>query len=346
MVLVVPVVKWNVSFGPNMPELYEAAMSGIDAYSQGYLRQWDASATIRTRPRYRLSATQSLGDLFPAALQPLATHPAVTALGKGAVEELLVRTAYKFQSEVASIEVEVVTALCNALSVRKLHFALPESARHVALTIATDEVYHAYVAREFIADVQRLSGIEPPSLDGLESQVAKAVSFVKRTAPPEFLGEAETMALCFAENFVTDELFNMWKGVEDDNPFRTILREHLVDEGRHQKFFQNLMRHMWDRLDVAAKDALGRLLPGFLDVFLMDNATMREGAVETLGALGFDRARSLEIMAEAYAGEGDASASKHARKHVAQCTNLIRSSGMLDHAPAREALIESGWAAP
>ncbi len=97
---------------------------------------------------------------------------------------------------------------------------------------------------------------------------------------------------------------------------------------------------------LAAQDALGRLLPAFLDVFLMDNATMREGAVETLGALGFDRARSLEIMAEAYAGEGDASASKHARKHVAQCTNLIRSSGMLDHAPAREALIESGWAAP
>lgn len=257
-------------------------MSGIDAYSQGYLRQWDASATIRTRPRYRLPAHQSVGDLFPIALQPIARHPAVAALGKGAVEELLVRTAYMFQSAIASIEVEVVTALCNALAVRKLNFELPESARHVALTIATDEVYHAYAAREFIADVRRLSGIEPPSLDS-DSEIAKAVALIKRTAPPEFLGEAETMALCFAENFVTDELFDMWKGVEEDNAFRTVLREHLIDEGRHQIFFQNLMRHMWSGLDVAAKDALGRLLPGFLDAFLADKATIGEKAIETLG---------------------------------------------------------------
>lgn len=320
-------------------------MSGIDAYSQGYLRQWDASATIRTRPRYRLSADQPLGGLFPIALQPIARHPAVAALGRDVVEGLLVRTAYMFQGAIASIEVEVVTALCNALAVRTLNFELPESARHVALTIATDEVYHAYAAREFISDVRKISGIEPP-LPESDSEIAKAVSFVKRTAPPEFLGEAETMALCFAENFVTDELFDMWKGVEEDNPFRTVLREHLIDEGRHQIFFQNLMRHMWNGLDVAAKDALGGLLPGFLDAFLMDKTTMGEKTIGMLGCLGFDRARSLEIMAEAYAAErGGANEGKHAQKYVAQCMNLLRGSGILDHAPAREALIESGWVA-
>jgi hypothetical protein len=270
----------------------------------------------------------------------------VTALGKDVVHELLVRTAYQFQKGVASIEAELVTGLCNALAVRKLSFDLPNSARQVALTIGADEIYHAYVAREFIADVKHHTGVDPDFSDEGEPPAFKAMSLVRKTAPVEFLGEAETMALCFAENFVTDTLFDMWKGVDENNPFRIVLYEHLIDEGRHQKFFQNLMRHMWNGIDGEARVALGGLLPGFLDAFLLDTGHFDESSVTLLGFCGFDRTKALEIIEETYAAEDGARESgKYAKKHVSQCRNLIQISGMLDHAPTREALIRSGWAA-
>jgi hypothetical protein len=322
-------------------------MSGIDDYSRSYVQQWDKAATVRTRSRYRLNADDARHRLFPATLQPIVKHEAIVALGADAVHEILVRTAYEFQGDVASIEVDVVTELCARLAASEVLFDLPQSTRQVALTIATDEVYHAYVAREFIADVERLTGIDPGPPTGLDVPIIKALSYVRKAAPAGLLREAETMALCFAENFVTDALFGMWKDIEPDNPFRTIVREHLSDEGRHQQFFQNLMRHMWAGIGDEAQGALGQLIPGFLDAFLMDVTHQRANALHILGFLGIDRERGEEILDEAYAAAyGPWDGRKYAMKHVAQCLNLVRVAGILDHAPTRGLLIDTGWVAP
>ena len=39
------------------------------------------------------------------------------------------------------------------------------------------------------------------------------------------------------------------KNTPKDTAFHIALREHLVDEGRHQTFFQMLMRHIWQEID-------------------------------------------------------------------------------------------------
>src|SRR6185295_8769254 len=88
-----------------------------------------------------------------------------------------------------------------------LRFALPRSARHVALTIGADEMYHSYVASEFNERLQELSGIAFTRSN--PSPLLKALHQVRAGAPADLVNEAEIMVLCFAEHFVTEELFGL-----------------------------------------------------------------------------------------------------------------------------------------
>jgi hypothetical protein len=322
-------------------------MNDLEQFSRGYLQQWESLATVRGRERFRLSEAALRHDLYPAAQLPLIRHPDVVALGEGARRELLVRTALDFQRDVARLEVDVVAELCGGLANRKFRVALPETTRQVALTIGTDEVYHAYVAREFVADVERLTGFASQVPDGHRPPIVKALDRIRQEAPAELVHEAEIMVLCFAENFVVEELFGMSKGIEVDDPFRIIVREHLIDEGRHQVFFQRLMRHMWAALDEEARIALGRLIPGLLDAFLLDVGGITESYNAMLGFLGFDRERGIKIIREAFVAEyGAWDGRKYAIKPAQRSLHLLEVAGILEHAPTRAVLVESAWAAP
>lgn len=319
-------------------------MKGIEEYSRSYLVQWDKRATVRSRPRYRI--TDAGEDVFPIALQPMASHKAVVAMGKDAVRELLIRTAYQWQSDVASLEVDVVSYLCGRLANRPVQFPLPQSTRQVALAVGTDEMYHAYAAREFIAHVSHMTGVEPPAATGGDTPLVKALSHVRRLAPPAILHEAEIMVLCFAEHFVTEELFGLAKDTGSPTAFQIVAREHLMDEGRHQLFFERLFSHMWREIDAEARAALGRLVPEFLDIFLGDYEQFMEKAASTLDFLGFDRQTSRRIADEAFEAQlGPVIPRKSERKFAQQCLDLLRISGMLTDPATRETLIESGWVA-
>jgi hypothetical protein len=219
-------------------------LNTFDTFAQRYLREWDKRATVRTRQRWRLPAEIDIARLFPLDFQPIAKHAAVIALGEKTVHEVLVRTLCKFQGEVAHLETEIVGALCGRLAGGTFGFPLPASVRQVARTIGVDEFYHSYLAREFIADLSRHTGIDPGPLPGWTYPLATALTALRRDADPAILGDAEIMALCFAENFVTEELFGLVKNTPKDTAFHVALREHLVDEGRHQIFFQ-MSRPAW-----------------------------------------------------------------------------------------------------
>jgi hypothetical protein len=321
----------------------------FDRYCQRYLREWDRRATVRTRPCYRLSAAMAAREMFPAFLVPIIEHEAVVALGKEARHTILARTACDFQEAIAIIEVDVVTDLCGKLANQGIGVRLPASARKVALTIATDEVYHAYAAREFIADVEHHTGITHEGAGALgeaRTPIEIAVDYIKQTAPPEFLRPAETMALCFAENFVTEELFELSKDTDPKDAFHATLREHLIDEGRHQIFFQNLMRHMWAEIDEEARVALGRLIPGYLEIFLRNPTRYKAEQERILGFLGFDRENSQRIVSEAIvAAFGSSITTRDKMATAKRPLNLIKIARILDHKPTREVLIESGWIA-
>jgi P-aminobenzoate N-oxygenase AurF len=319
-------------------------LNTFDTFAQRYLREWDKRATVRTQQRYRLPAEIDVERLFPLDFQPIARHEAVVALGEKAVHEVLLRTLYKFQGEIAHLEMAIVGDLCGKLAGGAFGFPLPASVRQVARTIGIDEFYHSYLAREFIADLSQRTGVDPGPLPGWTYPLATALAAVRRDADPAILGEAEIMVLCFAENFVTEELFGLVKNTPKDTAFHVALREHLVDEGRHQIFFQMLMRHIWQEIDESTRLALGRLLPGFLDAFILDRDSWREFDLAILSRLGFDQTRSLEIACESYvAAYGEQKTPKSAMFAIKRLFNLVRVARIDAHGPTREALVRSGW---
>ena len=316
----------------------------IGKYAEGYLQEWDQRATVRTLQRYRLTADAVWKELYPLSLMPILKHPAIVALGEEVRRRIVVETACAGQEAIAGIEADVVAELCSRLASDGAGVPLPGAARQVALTIGTDELYHAFVAREFVADIERLNGIPALAGDDARPPLYAAVAFIRKAASGALQRSAETMALCIAEHFVTEELFGVSKDTVSDSPFHFTLREHLVDEGRHQVFFRHLMRHLWEASEEDARTALGKLIPGFLDAFL-NPGFQRHLDLRILEGLGFTGDDSTRIAAEAatlaYGPPSDgAKGMLPAARHPFK---LLKEAGILDHGPTRERLIEGGW---
>lgn len=218
---------------------------------------------------------------------------------------------------------------------------LPESARQVVLTVATDESYHAFAAREFLSDLAKLTGDVPN--DSTESPIKSALAAVCTAASAELMRATETMALCFAENFVTEELFGLSRDGRPEGPFHTMMREHMMDEGRHQVFFRKLFRHLWIGLDEDKRVALGRLLPIYLDNFLGSHE-YEDSLIDQLEYAGFEPDSAARIVRESIETQfGTGLPRKSELQFMRNALNLIQVSGILEHGPTRHALVDSGW---
>ena len=322
--------------GPSLAADYD-----FDGYCRHYLEQWEQRATVRHMPRTRLSAEGARNDLFPAALQPVLSHAEVIARGPDVRHRILARATATFMLHVAILEVDLITDLCIKFVNSDTGVPMPEAAKQVALTVATDEAYHAYVAREFLGDLERHTGIVPAN--DASMPIVAALAELRRRAPADLKAATDTMVLCFAENFVTEELFGLSREAVPQGPFHTIMREHMMDEGRHQVFFQRLFRQIWTGLGEEQRGALGRLVPVYLDSFLTAG-TYEASQRDLLVYAGFDAEVAARIARESLAATfGTELPRKSSLQFMRNALHLVQVSGILDHEPTRSALVESGW---
>lgn len=325
-------------------------MQDFDGFCATYMQQWEKRCTVRNGTRTRFSVLAPDDDIFPLSHQLAASHEAVTALGPDAIREILIRTAFGMQSGIASVEVDVVADLCGRLAHGRDGLALPRAARQVALAVGVDEFYHALVAREFVEDLSRATGVQPgPEVQPeLQSGIEVALDYMRAEAPAELLPLAEIVTLCFAEHFVTESMFQISKDGQRDTAFVTATREHLIDEGRHQRFFEMLLRHVWAGLDEDRRIALGQVLPGFFDRFLGGFPSIREQYIAILGAVGFAPARAAEILDETFAMGTDKGPplQKYEMPFARHCLSLLQTADLVAHEPTRTGLVEAGWLAP
>ena len=165
--------------------------SDFDGYCGHYLEQWEQRATIRYLKRTRFSAEAAQNELFPAGLQILLRHPEVIERGSDVRRRILARETATFMLQVAILEVDLITKLCIDFTQLGAGVSVPEAAKRVALTIATDEAYHAYVAREYLSDIKLHLDIEP-WIDSSPSLVI-ALQELRRAAPVELERVIETL---------------------------------------------------------------------------------------------------------------------------------------------------------
>ncbi len=313
-------------------------MDALDRFAESYLAQWERVSTVRSTKRYALTRDVAGEDLFPARLQPLCDTPAVAALGPEGRRYVLIQTCLRFMNETVLLETDVVARLAADLANRPHRVALSAPVGQVALTIAVDEAYHAFAAREFIGQIREVSGIEPVDPQ-TTCGLALALEATLRVTPETLRDDVRVAALCIAENSITAEILGMTEETPADNPFHIVSAEHLVDERRHSGYFRHVLKHYWAGLDEAVREALGAIVPVFLEHYLPTDIPSAP-AVTMLQAAGVEAGAAECTVRDCFK---PIARSEH--RMARNVMRLLDQSGLLAHPPTREALTRAEWIA-
>ena len=320
----------------------------LDAFCSNYLRQWDKRATVRNTEPYVIRKSDVRTYTIPPMMQPLTSEPEVQELGKAAVRTLELQTFHNFLDDIARGEIDGVTALCGRLANDEFSVSFPNSARQVALTVATDEAYHAFIARKYMKEIETVFGVEPVDLPAKKSLIDCALAWVETKAPESLKQDFRVVTLCFAEHLITHELLDMKRDSEPGNAFHHVLSEHLTDEGRHQVFFEEVLRHFWTGLTEKRRKQIGELLPEFLAAL---HFGWFPGIIDwnktALIGLGFKPKRAARIVKQCYTRlYEEKSSKKYDSPIVAHSESLIVRSEVSAHGPTRKLLVDTEWIRP
>jgi hypothetical protein len=230
-------------------------------------KEWERFASIRTKPTRVVELDGGRPHFYPIRRQPLCLHPIVKKMGEDALKIILIHAAYKFMRDIAFIETEVVNNIAIKIAANKLPIKFPESLRQDALTIIIDETYHAYVAQDFIRQVEALTGILSLQ-EGEETNLFNAISVCKAKLPVHLRDYFELIAVCIGENSITQELVKITEDQSTNKVFYQVNADHAIDEGRHSRIFKIILKHTWETLDKKDRVELAKILPEFLRLYL------------------------------------------------------------------------------
>lgn len=314
-------------------------MDDLETFSKTYLEQWEARSTVRNMGRFAPKPEDAETALMPTDFIPVVTKPAVVALGPAAARYLSAQSCYRMMEEIALLETDTVGAACNHLANGRHSVQIPTVTRQCALTISTDEAYHAFAAREFVELMSGINGIGP-DISPERSSAYRAMEEAKAELPEEYQGDFRIVALGLAENTITDELVGLTKDTSKDNPYHSVFREHLIDEVRHQAFFRRLLNYLWTSFDPDVRENLTRAIPCFIDGLLLDGLRdIWDAQRKDLRHLGFDEDEIADLMTMP---EGT-SFEKSDHPMWQNMRRAMQVSGMLEDPVLCRTLEETGW---
>ena len=233
---------------------------------------WDERSAIRNRSRRVLKHHQDL-VYFPMHEQPLCFHPIVQSLGPSAAEYILVQSSFRFMASVFEHETKIVTDVVQKLAYGLL--PIPESMKQELLSVVIDELYHGYVARDFIDQVATATGVKP-LLFSKDSKIGCALDKAKAKVPAPLKDHMSAVAVCIIENVITHEIIGI-DNCPGVNPFfYAVNRDHLADEGRHAGIFTGLIPQIWSGLARAEKAQIQNAIPIFVEEWLSHNLAMAD----------------------------------------------------------------------
>jgi hypothetical protein len=253
-------------------------LAEFDSFSKKYLIDWEQKSTVRTGKRSRLNKAYISKIELSINLKRYIKHPEIKVLTQEQLQPFYLQALCDMLYGVAHFEVNFVTDQCGKLANKDLGINLTNAIKQVAIAIGTDEMYHAFAARELLADIEEVTGVIPSALqnidkvteeqkkldtDKAEESPIMPLEYLKSMVPPKLERVVEATLLCILENSVVDDLFEMAKDMDDVNPVAVYNREHIQDEGRHRVFFQRLLKYIWSSITEEDRIALGQAIAGF-----------------------------------------------------------------------------------
>jgi hypothetical protein len=306
-------------------------MMALDSYVS-HADQWEQRATIRSRPR-RVVEDDNL-SYYPAERQPLHAHPAIVEAGRHVQDYILLQSFYKYINDVIIFETEIVNRTALAIAKNRFPFEFPFGCRSDAMSVVIDEHYHAYVAMDYLDQVERSTGIAPIE-QNKEIELSRAIPRAMAHVPPQYAAGMELIAVAISENTVTAEVAAFSRDTTLKRSVKGVMADHLADEGRHSVFWINLVKLYWAHIDEPARTALGQCLPFFLAEYLT-NELQLEFDRRLVNALNLPAALRLQIandMVGAYP-----ITSSHPM--IVNIRKFLKMAGLLEHEPTRVALAE------
>ncbi|WP_175778134.1 diiron oxygenase [Burkholderia cenocepacia] len=295
-----------------------------------HVDRWEARATVRSRPR-RIVEDDEL-RYYPLERQPLCAHPAIVDAGDAVRDFVLLQSFYKYIQDVIIFETEIVNA--TALRIARGRFAhpFPFACRQDAMTVVIDEDYHAYVAMDYLRQVEEATGIAPLPPNS-EIELSRAIPRAVERVGAQYRDGMELLCVAISENTVTAEVAAFSRDATLKRSVKGVMADHLADEGRHSAFWINLVKLYWSEIDEPARFALGEGLPCFLREYLSADLQLQfdRRLIDALDLPAAERARIADDMVGAYP-----ITSQHPM--IVNIRQFFRMSGLLDHAPTRAAL--------
>jgi hypothetical protein len=336
-------------------------LSDLDSFSKKYLLDWERKSTVRTGKRSRLDKAMISNIEFPYTIKQFLQYPEVKALTQAELQPFYLQSLCNILYGVTQFEVNFVTDQCGKLANTDLGIELSSSIKQVAIAIGTDEMYHAFAARELLSDIEELTDVMPvvpqktkPELpkDTLVSsnEQAKArltpVEYFKNAVPEKLQRIAETTLLCILENAVVDDLLEMAKDFDDANPVAVYNREHIHDEGRHKVFFQRLLNYIWGAISEEDRIALGKAIAGYYEQYfqLPSYDELVQVTSKNLQKLTLSE-DVIQSMAPQIAN-AIAKQPLHEKDFIQNPMRLMAFAGISDHPPTRELFLKIGLLAP
>jgi hypothetical protein len=229
-----------------------------------YLENWDKKSSVRTHSKRVLSHAEGQ-TFYPKLEQPLCLHPLIASMGIDVHQRILIQTAYRFMLGISEHETKVVTSaiqrlICGALS-------LPDWLKLPLQTVIIDESYHAMVAYDFVQQVHSVTGEKPLPFPN-DSDLGRALSLALQALPASIHDAFTMVAVCIAENLITQDLIVRAPDPEVNPFFYDVNRDHLVDEGRHAKLFTEVVRYLWPRLPLEQRQIILARLPSFIQMWM------------------------------------------------------------------------------
>ena len=295
---------------------------------------WFRQASVRTMTHAWRDGGAEFDWRFPVEMKPLLAHAALEDLPLPVRKFINVQAFHKYLHDVCLTETDVVNRASTAIAYGRSAAVLPDAMAAEAFSVIVDEAFHSFVARLFSLHVTEVTGIGPVQMPQRNALVS-AYEDVAQGLSPRLVAMAELLCCCLSESTFTKEILVASRLEGYDPTFRSILADHLADEGRHYGYFRRVLAHYWSGLSEEHRHEVAGLLPAILKTYfadVLDNEFDRQvllaaGIAESVTETCLSDVRnSQEPMRE--------------RPRVRNSIEFLRLCGVLEHDGVRQRLAE------
>lgn len=228
---------------------------------------WEARASVRTKP-LRILGEHLEGKLFfPDELVPGLAHPAFQAVADTELtRRVLMHRLHAYLTFTTDLEQLVVNPVTQLISRQRVGFELPTAMLRDAYKICTDESWHALFSEDLADQIVEATGEAPVPLP-----TPRFLTDLDRLSAGEDSDTRGLTAVFFtvvSETLISAILCGIPHDKRVISAVRETIADHAEDEGRHHAFFTSFFQYAWHQLGTRQRAVIGPMLPEFIVAFL------------------------------------------------------------------------------